>query len=468
MPKNRSHRKHVRRFFFWARLVALLALMGFALRLFHWNRETDPRFFLFLRTSPGKALSRVMHWPNFYQQLRPERPQEDYTEEERIWHQKITASLKDTWPTHTLEFQDGSQRHLRILATTPTRLQVTEAFGSRGRLESFVSRDRIRELRPYTVPIPTVTWRDVRFQMAYPKFDLNYAGHYTILTDAPYYQVAASVEALEHLREQFLETFGSLIRYPKADESLQLLFFTRETEFRAHQEATAPDLINSVGYYSPLEDRMVLFNHEYSDHAEKVRAHVKEEVGFLVQQAESPTERNRLRLLQLRLEDQLRDQASMETLATLRHEGAHHLAYTYGVHSWIHTENAWLVEGLAAYFESPTPGGTVPGYVRLLRKMEEEGRIPDLARLVAVRLPEAFGSELPDIRPYEAYALSWSLFRLCMRPATREMFFNYLRTLQNPDDIPGLMKQPRLEMLADALALSPAELESVWRSSWTR
>lgn len=460
--------RRFRRAFFWVRLGIMIALGGLALQLLQWNRDMDPRFFRFLSSPPGKALARVMNWPNLYDQLEMDKPLEEHTEEERVWRQKIETGLQETWPTHSLLLTDGSRRDVQIQSLEGPRLHVRETFGARGRLETRIDRSRIRKILPYDTPLPRVTWRDVRFQMEYPEFDLTYADHYTVLTDAPFYQVSTSVEALEHLREQFLETFGSLIRYPKADESLQLLFFTREAEFRAHQEATAPDLINSVGYYSPLEDRMVLFNHEYSDHAEKVRAHVKEEVGFLVQQADSPTERNRLRLLQLRLEDQLRDQASMETLATLRHEGAHHLAYTYGVHSWIHTENAWLVEGLAAYFESPTPGGTVPGYVRLLRKMEEEDRIPDLARLVAIRLPEAFGSELPDIRPYEAYALSWSLFRLCMRPATREMFFNYLRTLQNPDDIPGLMKQPRLEMLADALALSPAELESAWRSSWTR
>jgi hypothetical protein len=233
-----------------------------------------------------------------------------------------------------------------------------------------------------------------------------------------------------------------------------------------HQQATAPDLVNSVGYYSPLEDRMVMFNHEYSKQAEKIRDHVTEEVNQLVRQAASSHERNRLRILHQRLEDQLRDQASLETIATLRHEGAHHLAYTYGVHSWIHTENAWLVEGLAALFESPVPGQDVTSYVQTLRKMDQEGRIPDLSRLMSVRLPSDFEEDLPGIRPHEAYALSWSLFRYCMQRPRRDRFFAYLRSLQDPRDISGLMSQSRFHLLAGALDLTPMALESAWRSSW--
>lgn len=466
MSERFSSPLRLKRIFFWTRLVCILVLGGFALRLLEWNRDVDPRFFRFLSTTPGKTLARVMNWPNLYDQTRVEKPLEEYSEEERYWRQEIESNLQSTWPTHTLEFRDGRVKNVQVLAFGNDQLHILENFGPKGRLETTIDRVNIRDIKPYETSIPEVTWRDVRFQMEYPTFELTHSGGYTVLTDAPYYQVSSSVQALKHLRSQYLDIFSPLVRFPKKEESLQLLFFTREKEYRRHQKNTAPLLENSIGYYSPLEDRMVLFNHQYSKRTQAVRQHVKEEVNELSRTTSSEKEQKRLRHLHQRLESHIRDQASMETLSTLRHEGAHYLSYTYGVHSWIHTENAWLIEGLAAYFESATPGASISSYNQSLWKMETQGRVPTLERLLSVRLPADFTSVMPEIKAHEAYALSWSLFLFCMQEPRREAFFAYLRYLQEPEDIPTLMETPRVLLLSNALSLTPDELEKDWKSSW--
>lgn len=465
MSSSVSIWRRLGRLLYWLRLLLLMLLVGLSVLLLQWNREMDPRFFRFLNTPPGRTLARVMNWPNLFDQVLPDKPLEEYSEEEKLWRQKLESAIRATWPTHTLHMTDGSARLVQVLAIDGDHLQIREHYGARGRLETSVQRSLIRGIDPYTAPLPEVTWRDVRFQMEFPAFELTHTGHYTVLTDAPFHQVASSVEALEHLHGQYLDLFSSLIRYPESSGTLQVLFFTREEDYRRHQEATAPDLASSLGYYSPLENRMVLFNHQFSQYTESVREHVKHELGFLSGQTDSAAERKRLYLLQERLEDHIRDQAALETLSTLRHEGAHHLSYTFGVHSWIHAENAWLVEGLAAFFESAEPGQTVPSYQDSLQHLQREGRIPPLARLVGVRIPSDFARELPDVLPHEAYALSWSLFRLCMSPPHRDLFFSYLKSLQDPDDIAKLMNTPRIELLANALSLSPASLEAAWRAS---
>ena len=463
----KQHGGLLRRVFFWGRIVAILVVVLLAARLLHWNQNMDPRFFRFLGTETGMTLARVMNWPNLHDQIEVDKSLEDHTEDERLWRQRITKRVQKSWPTHLLVLTNGEEKQVQLESYSSERLQVVERFGSRGRMVSTVERAEIEDLRLFTEPMPKVTWRDVRFQMEFPTYELTYSGHYTVLTDAPYYQIANSVQALENVRDQFFDIFQPLIRFPKQEEALQLLYFTLEDDYRAHQEAHAPELAQSLGYYSPLEDRMVMFNHEFSKQTEDVRAHVQEEVDFLIEHSTTKREKSRIQRMHEKVQDQIRERAIRETLSTLRHEGAHHLAYTHGLHSWIHAENAWLIEGLATYFESTTPGYPIPAYQGVLRHLEMNDRMPALADLVAVRLPADFEQDLPGIKAHEAYALSWSLFRLCMAPHHREAFFGYLKTIQDPEDLGKLMRTPRIEVLASSLGRTPEELEREWRLSWS-
>ena len=415
IPSPSWHR--LRRILFWFRLALMLCVAGFVIQLSIWNRDLDPRFFRFLGTPPGKMLARVMNWPTMYDTGAFDKNLSEYSEEELKWRDHLLSELQ---------------------ARTPSHLLTSE---------------------------PTLSWRDVRLQMDYPTLTLSHSPHFSILSDAPFHQIATSVEAMEHLRSQYLDIFSSLVRYPKPDTSLQLLYFSNESDYREHQQRAVPLLENSIGYYSPLEDRLVLFNHQFSDHTQAIHDHVQQEIDFLSEQMDSEAEQEQLDQAHQRLTRYIQDQASIETLATLRHEGAHYLSYTYGVHSWIHTENAWLIEGIATYFEAPLPGQSVPSYLNMITKMVMEDRLPTLANFMAVRLPSDFATDLPQIEPHEAYALSWSLFRLCMSPPYRASFFEYVKDLQEPKDLSTLMKTSRVERLAAYLSVSSTELEAEWQRS---
>ncbi len=454
----------LRRIFFILRLSCLLYVVGLAYQLVRWSHNYDPRFYQFLGTVPGQALSNFMEWPNLYTRVQKEKIFADFSEEEKKGYEQIVTRLQQSWPTHSLSYKNGQSKDVRILSTAPGVINVREYLGTQGRLETQISTSDLSEIAVYAKEFPHVSLRDILFQKSFPDFELSYSGHYTILTDAPYYQVSSSVKTLEELHAQYVDLFAPLIRFPNREQSLQVLFFTNETEYRKHQKDTAPDLDNSVGYYSPLEDRMVVFNQQFSKRAKQIREDVDADIAQMLNQAKSNSQRQQILRMQQKAEAQIRNLARKETIATLRHEGAHHLSYAYGIHSWIHTENGWLIEGLAAYFEAPTPGEPDKVYLDSLVHLDLHSRIPALSRLVEIRQPENFEEYLPGLEAHEAYALSWSLFHFCMLPENRENFFNYIRTLQDPEDIKEMMSIPRTRLLADSLGMRESELELAWRA----
>ncbi len=447
----------------------MLGLLAYTFQLVRWNRDTDPRFYRFLGTPPGQFLSRVMDWPNLHLIPTLDKPLEEYTDEERLIRIKLESQLENAWPTHVLTLNSGEQEYVRVVGRSASGLDIQSHFGGRGRLVRFIPRSTLQSEVPYTDPPPRVTWRDVSFQMEYPDFHLEYFGHYTVLTDAPYFQVESSVHELETLRTQFMKEMGELVRFPKADQGLQVLFFRNEEQYRTHQMDSAPELSSSAGYYSPTEDRMVVFNQMHSETAKEIRKEVDDKIQQMLAQSTSSGDRRHILNMQVAVEDQMRARGEMETRATLRHEAAHHLAYTHGIHSWIHAENAWLIEGLAVYFEPPKPGQVPMSHINTLIRLSHEDRIPRLRDLMQVRLPKDFQLELRDVTTAEAYALSWTLFHFCMQPENREGFFDYLRMLQDPADIPGLMNASRSSLLAQHLGFeSEALLERTWRKHLQR
>ena len=451
------------RIFQWFRWTCLLLLMFFAYQLVVWNRNYDPRFYHFLSTGPGRTLARVMKWPTFYNQDPHDKPESQFTAAELSWKRRLEAQLRDAWPTHVLRMMNGDEHLVRIMHETPTHVTISESFGGQGRVMKDVDRREVLSLKPHSQPMPTVSWRDVRFQMEFPNFQLIHFGHYTVLTDAPYYQVLASVRELEHMHGQYMELLGGLIRHQAKGHTLQVLFFSDEQKYRAHQQDSAPDLETSAGFYSPLTDRMVVFNQYHSIQARNMREEIQEEIRNMMLRADSQHERRALEDMRQSVEEQLRLRGQRETIATLRHEGAHHLSYTYGVHSWFHAENGWLIEGLAVHFETDPPGRLGPSHRQTLLRLLAENRIPPLPQLMNIRKPEDFQIDLPGYASYEAYAFSWVLFDLAMQPQYQEHFFDYLRYIRNPDNIRNLVRTPREVILAEHLQMTPDELERAWQ-----
>lgn len=444
------------------RIVLMLGIAFGTYQLVVWNRAYDPRFYHFLSTRPGRTLARMMNWPSFFNLPPQDKPESEFTPEELSWKRQIENHLEQSWPSHRLILQTGEEFLIRILSENPRAIQVQQSFGGQGRVIRDIDRSEIAFLGPFTEPIPHVTWRDVRFQMQFPDFQLLHVGKYTVVTDAPYFQVIESIRTLETLYRDYMEIFGELVRPGRLSNRLQVVLFSNEEQYRRHQSFSAPGLETSAGFYSPLEDRMVVFNQFHSIHTRNMRAEIDQEIADMLEGARSEAERRSILAMRQHVEDQLRERGRRETTATLRHEGAHHLSYTLGIHSWHHAENGWLIEGLAVYFESSPPGLLPDGHRGTLFQLLRSGRIPPLRQLMAVRKPENFERELPGFTTYEAYALSWALFHLAMEPQHRGNFFEYLEHIRDGANVRNLMLDQPDQLLADFLGMSPDALERQW------
>jgi hypothetical protein len=448
-----------------ARWVGMVLLLAGTAQLVVWNRGNDPRFYHFLTTSPGRALARAMNWPSFYNLPPEDKPESEFTPEELNWKRTLEEDLRNRWPTHRLITRSGEEHLVQIFHETPETLTLQYAFGGRSRVTRSIPRSEILSLESHDAPLPRITWRDVRFQMEYPDFQMIHHGPYTILTDAPYFQVIETARILDRLYKQYMDIFSPLVQNRGSRKSLQVLFFSHEEDFKQSVARSAPGMENSAGFYSPLEDRMVVFNQYNSAFARQIREDIEAELTNLLQNSRSRDERQALENTRFHLEEQIRYRGRQETVATLRHEAAHHLSYSYGVHSWFHAENGWLIEGLAVFFESDPPGELTHTHLNSLIRLRESGRIPPLARLLNIRKPSDFEAELPGLKSYEAYALSWVLFQHLMHESRRDNFFAYLRFIRDPANLRELVRTPREHLLARHMQTTPEALEQAWLSA---
>jgi len=442
----------------------MLLLTVATYQLVVWNRNYDPRFYHFLSTAPGRTLSRLMNWSTFYNQPPYDKPEREFTAEELSWKRKIEARLKDSWPSHRLVTRQGEEHLVRILRQSESMLRFEQSFGGGGRLSRDIERSEIAILEPYEIPPPRVSWRDVRFQMEFPTFQLIHLGHYAVVTDAPYFQVIDSVRTLEALYADYMVLFGDLRQTDRPAHGLQVLLFSQEEAYRQHQNLSAPGLENSAGFYAPLQDRMVVFNQYHSSHSRQMREEIEAEIQRIFLEAGTAAERRSIQEMRSRVEEQMRERGRRETTATLRHEGAHHLSYTFGVHSWHHSENGWLIEGLAVYFESSPPGEVPEGHRGTLFQLLTNRTLPSLHDIMAVRKPEDFEAALPGYAAYEIYALSWGMFHYAMQAENRDAFMDYLQFVRNPENIRELLNMPADALLARFLGKTTPELERGWIS----
>lgn len=440
----------------------MLFLVAGTYQLVVWSRNYDPRFYHFLSTAPGRTLSRVMNWPSLYNQPPHDRPLSEFTAEELAWKRTLEANIQQNWPTHRLLMRNGDEHLGRLLRSTPASLRFEQAYGGQGRISREFDRAHILTVEPFDQPPPSITWRDVRFQMEFPEFQLIHFGHYTVVTDAPFYQVIESVRTLERVYQQYMELFGGLVSRDRPPHGLQVVFFNSEEQFRRHQLSEAPGLETSAGFYSPLHDRMVVFNQYNSQHAQEMRQEIQLQLDHMLSRSRNDGQRRSILEMREQVEEQLRARGRRETIATLRHEGAHHLSYSFGIHSWHHAENGWLIEGIAVYFESDPPGGIPPGHAGTLANLLSRNDLPPLARLMAIRRPDDFTRDLPGFSAYEAYLLSWGLFHFGMLPENRTQFFDYLRFLRAPENLREIVRSPAIDLLARHLEMTPEALERAW------
>lgn len=445
------------------RLVFLLTLLGLASLLFLWNRNVDPRFYRFLETRIGTGLARVMGWGQVFNLPPLDIPEADMTPEELALKREIEARVLGEQPTHELIVRTGQTLRGAMVSETADAVTFREQYGASGELAVTFRRERILEIVPLDLPLPRVYYRDVLFQQEFPNFTLYRRPPYTIVTDESFFRVENSVRILERMHRDFLYLFEPLIRQPERGESIQVLFFTDERAYARYQQAHAPRMESSSGFYSPRLDRLVMFNQVSSAQLREARDRIEMQERAFRRTATEAAELEQFSAWRRETERNLQRYAEEQTQFTLRHEGAHQLFFTYGVHSTHQGENTWLVEGLAVFCEASRVGLREPDRVATVKGHARDDTLIPLAELLSSRSPRGLFVFGGADRVSLAYAQSWSIVHFLMQPQYREGFFEFVRFIREPSNVQVVATRPQIDLLSEFLSMTPENLERLWR-----
>ncbi len=449
-------------FFFVVVRAAVLGLaLAWAIILFWWNREGDPRFYRFVKTAPGRAVARVFRWYGPAQGGALEnKTEEQMTPRERAVKKSIEESLRAAAPTHVLVFKNNRIMEGRLVEEKPAYVVFAETYGEQNALAMNVGRNRIREIVAVTNELPEVTYRDVRFQMEFPTFKLHRDPPYTILTREPFFRVQHSVEILKKLYGDVLSTFDELVTRTNVSDNIQVLFFSEEKDYEKYRLKYAPQMEDTSGFYSPWADRLVVFNQSSSEQLKRIEARLGAAEASYRSEGASPDVQAELEVWRVEMQRNIARFAEAETQKVLRHEGAHQLLLTYGVQSENHIENDWVIEGLATYCETPEPGDADAYRTAMLRRAQEIGGLIGLEELVNLRSEDGLLSLGARARVQLGYSQAWALTRLLMQPEFREAFFEYFRFLRDPANFREVRRTPAMDLLCRFIELTPVDLDA--------
>lgn len=441
----------------------LLALLAGACVLYRWSRTGDARFHEFVRTRTGHALARAFSWHAVMPEAPvPDKPDSAMTEEELSVKRSLEDEIAAGMPTHRLVFTDGEEMEGRVLEASKDSVVFVETYGESGSMSVNVPRSRIRQLMTIPPALPGVTYRDVRFRMEFPGLRLYKREPYTVMTDESWFRVEATVKELVRLYRDFMQVFGELVTVSERRDDIQVLFFSREDAFKAYQEKYAPQL-PGAGFYSPWIDRLIVFNQETAAHVARARKQVAEEVAkHRAELADRPAALARLDAWRSETEKHIARFAEAQTVSTVRHEGAHQLFFSFGVHSINRIENEWVFEGLAAYCETPRFGEHDQVRVGVLKRAQQEGSLIPLVDLVNLRHEAGLMSYGLPPRVELAYAQSWSLVCWLMEGERRRAFFDYLLFVRDPANLAEVRRAPAMDILCRFLDASPDEVGKSW------
>jgi hypothetical protein len=375
---------------------------------------------------------------------------------------ELQAALWEDQPTHRMFLRSGEILTGQVAQYTPSHVEFEESFGDSGKLVARIHRTRIHDILHVNADPPPVTYRDVRFQMEFPEFSLKRCPPYTIVTDENFFRVQHSVRTLRRLHYQFQATFGSLISKPERGQGIQLLFFSNQDHYHAYADRNAPLLEHTSGFYSPKLDRLTVFNQVSSAQLKKVQEELDRQAMLYREQAESTHEVDRISVWENDSKRNIAYHAEVETRRTLRHEGAHQLFFTYGIHSSHHAENTWLIEGLALYCENDVLGEIPPEHSAVLKNHLHSGPWIPMSTIVESRSPRGFYVFGRSERVHLAYVESWAIVHYMMQPQRRDQFFQYIDYVRDPQRLDTLAVHSRLDVLAAFLGVSADALEEDW------
>ena len=433
--------------------------------LWNWNRTADPRFYYFLETQPGKILGSISGWDIF--NAREDKSKHEMTSLELGYMRSIEKVVNRQYPTHILYLNNGEEVRGQLLGQNENLVKFRPVVGARFAQTVEVPRRHITALFKNTEIMLPVTYRDVQFKMEFPEFAFFRNGAYTVLTDAPETDAVDFVDKLKALNVDFTDTFSDLMRPGDEMRDIQVLYVYKKSQFNATRDMSAIHPADATGLFIPKKDRLIIYRQEQFAQVEEPVVEKPANVAVAPRHVHLPADGPSW-LGAIKPQIHCRQHAAFalthpnETELTLRHEGAHHLMFKYGIHSSFRAENPWLIEGLACYFESEVPGDIVETYRRMIEWGTRNNEFIPLEELVNYRSGDGMVDSSTSARVDMSYAESWALVRFLMQPEYQPGFFNYLRFVRKPSNLSVLGGGTRSELLAAKLGLSPAELDNRW------
>lgn len=308
----------------------------------------------------------------------------------------------------TLEVQLGETYvEGRPLYSSTTQVEL---LARDGRLWSFAPSDA-RKSRQASATFTAYTPSQVRAQLQREfgrRFEVTGTGHY--LVAHPPGQRDAWGKRFEDLYRSFVHYFhvrGFDLAEPEFP--LVALVWPSQQDFLRHAQQDGVNISNNVlGYYSPISNRISLFD----------------SVG---------TSAN--------------SEAWQQNADTVIHEATHQTAFNTGVHSRFFREPRWVVEGLGTMFEAPGVWDSRDHPRRDDRI--NHGRLTDFKQLQAAQRAEGLladilsSDRLFDTDPAAAYAMAWSLSFFLVESYPRK-YSEYLKRTARYEAFADYPSQERL------------------------
>jgi hypothetical protein len=447
-------------------LVLIAALCGAGV-LWHWNRTADPRFYYFLETQPGKIIGSMSGWDIF--QPNERKTDGEMTHLELGYKRSLERVVNYQYPTHLLQFKDGTVLRGQVVEQEPEAVQFRPVQVHKALEVRRIPRSHISMLAKNSEMMLPVSYRDVRFKMEFPDLKFYRNGGYTILTDASGTDTQSFVGLLDALYVDFGKDFASLMEGGSTMRDIQVVYVYEKGRFASYRPSDQIAPSDTTGMYLPDQERLIIYNQRRvvqsplvsnASTADQFHAHEATNGPEWLVKKSAKTKKSPLAYCRFRSGIDFND--GDETYLTLRHEGAHHLAFKRGVHSSFRAENSWLVEGLACYFESEVPGDVVHAYRRMLRWGTLNNEFIPLDQLVNYRSSDGMVDSSSPARIDMSYAESWALVRFLMQDEYRPGFFNYIEFVRDSANLNALGKQPRVKLLAAHLNLSVSQLDARW------
>jgi hypothetical protein len=396
--------------------------------------------------------------------LVPEKDVEPLSDLERSAKRDLEAQVRRQFRSDHVVTTDGRVLRGRVVAETETSIHLLQSFGGTGQMEMTLARSEVREIVRNSREAPPIRTRDVRFRLEFPDFNFYRRPPFTIVSDQDFFRIEDAVSLLEELHVECTRAFRDLIERPERDDGIQLLFFSDERQFDDYRRHYGSETSYASGFYSSAKDRLVVFDQKSSKWAKQAAG----QAGVLMS-VHSATgrsgDRAALKRWHRSTTRSIRAEAARANRAILRHEGAHQLFFSYGVHSQHGAEHPWLIEGLAEFCE----GGVGSAHEQHAEKAGRRGRLWTFAELVNFTSREDFRGPDDDLRrkagvgpdtgfAVAAYAQSWFIVRHLMQ-THRDEFFEYIRFVRDPANRRELGMVPRFDLLSRFVGRTPEELE---------